>query len=97
MKEGKEGGFYAKLGNKPNQDRGKDALSVLSAHLTKDESGQEAFDFNTIERMPEALNIEKVQGRSTAFSFTSRRSTLSLTQSAKRRTSRPRKEIHQLA
>lgn len=38
---------------------GKDALSVLSAHLTKDESGQEAFDFNTIERMPEALNIEK--------------------------------------
>lgn len=38
---------------------GKDAKAVLSAHLAKDENGQEAFDFNTIERMPEELKVEK--------------------------------------
>lgn len=38
---------------------GKDAKAILSAHLAKDEKGQEAFDFNTIERMPDELNIEK--------------------------------------
>ena len=38
---------------------GKDAKAVLFAHLAKDENGQEAFDFNTIERMPEELKVEK--------------------------------------
>lgn len=38
---------------------GRDAKAVLAAHLTKDENGQEGFDFNTIERMPEELKVEK--------------------------------------
>lgn len=38
---------------------GKDAESILKSHMTKDEYGQDQFDFNTIDKMPEDLKVEK--------------------------------------
>ncbi len=38
---------------------GPGAKEAIRSHLTRAESGEEEFDFNTIERMPKRLNIEK--------------------------------------
>lgn len=38
---------------------GENAFEILKSHIIVDERGTEQFDFNTIERMPEDLKIEK--------------------------------------
>lgn len=46
---------------------GPNAEDIIRSHFIKEENGEDAFDFNTITRMPEKLKIEKSSKSSDGF------------------------------